>query len=95
LRGADARLLAVSACDFWVHFLGGACALVLFLALAACEAPIPEVTEEQIAYRLNDPAKSGADNIATIGAEALCDTPEQAVTERQGVGSVTYCAPAP
>jgi putative hemolysin len=66
-------------------------ALVLLLALAACEAPIPEVTEEQIAYRLNDPARSGADNIAVIGAEALCDTPEQAVTERQGIGNVTYC----
>jgi hypothetical protein len=70
-------------------------ALVLFLVLTACAEPIPEVTEEQIAYRLNDPARSGADNIATIGAEALCDTAEQAVTERQGVGSVTYCEPSP
>ena len=66
-------------------------ALVLCLALAACAEPIPEVTEEQIAYRLNDPARSGADNIAIIGAEALCANAEQAVTERQGVGSVTYC----
>lgn len=65
-------------------------ALALCIALAACSAPIPDVTREQITANLDEPAPSPADNIAAIGAQGLCERPEQAVTERQSV-AVTHC----
>jgi len=69
-------------------------ALVLCLALAACSPAIPDVTAEQLAEEQRPPARTAADNIAEIGAIALCD-PGEAVTEDQGGIAVTYCEPVP
>lgn len=68
-------------------------ALLLCLALAACQPAAPNVTAEQIQAELSPPAPSAADNIAAIGAEAMCERDEAITDHRDGV-AVTYCAPA-
>lgn len=70
-------------------------AVLLCLALAACEQHIPDMTDEQVQQNYTAPITTPERNIETIGAQALCDSPAEVITEDQNGLSVTYCAPDP
>lgn len=70
-------------------------ALVLVLLLAGCGEP-PLSAEARYPDYLDMPSRGPADNIADIGAVALCREPAFAVTEESQEGlAVTSCAADP
>jgi hypothetical protein len=64
--------------------------LVICTALAACEAPVSE-TYEQVQENYSAPITAPEQNIETIGAQGLCASAAEAVTEDQNGLEVTYC----
>jgi hypothetical protein len=60
-------------------------ALLFGFLLGACAPPALPV-------HLDEPTRTPAENVEEIGAQAICESADDAVTERNPAGgSVTYC----